>query len=79
MLVGISFEMDYNLQVVSRNTYNALDLLSDIGGIESILVTILNILIRFWNSNHLDLHMIKKLYQLPFDMKLKEAAKNNRR
>ena len=32
-IIGLAFEMNYDLNVVSRNTYNIFDLLSDIGGI----------------------------------------------
>ena len=32
-VIGLALEMNYDLNVVSRNTYNIFDLLSDIGGI----------------------------------------------
>ena len=32
-LAGMTFEMNYDLKIVQRNTYNIFDLLSDVGGI----------------------------------------------
>ena len=62
-VIGLMFEMNYDLKVVSRNTYNILDLLSDIGGIQSIFVTFFNLLLNIWNYNHLNNYMISKLYK----------------
>ena len=55
--------MNFDLTVVSRNTYNIFDLLSDIGGIQSILVTFFNLLLRVWNYNHLSNYLVSKLYK----------------
>ena len=62
-IIGLAFEMNYDLNVVSRNTYNILDLLSDIGGIQSLLVTFFNLLLSIWNYNHFSNYMVSKLYK----------------
>ena len=62
-VIGLRFEMNFDLNVISRNTYNILDLLSDIGGIQSILVTFFNLLLRIWNYNHLSNYLVSKLYK----------------
>ena len=55
--------MNLDLMTVSRNTYNFFDLLSDVGGIQSIIVTFFNLLLSVLNYNKLDNYMVSKLYQ----------------
>ena len=38
-IFGITYEMSLDLIIVARNGYTVLDILSDVGGIESILTT----------------------------------------
>ena len=38
-MFGVTFEMSLDLLIVSRNGYTMLDILSDVGGIESILIS----------------------------------------
>ena len=58
--------MSLDLLVVARNGYTVLDILSDVGGIESILITGIGLLISIWNYKHFDSYMVSHLYQLSF-------------
>ena len=39
MLMMLNFEMDLDMDVINRVGYNVIDMFSDIGGIQSILMT----------------------------------------
>ena len=58
--------MNFDLKIIRRDTYNFLDMLSDVGGIESILITFMNFILSFWNYNHLENYMVSKLYQYKY-------------
>ena len=47
-----------------RNGYTTLDLLSDMGGMYSILALIFGTLLAFFNYNHFDTFMASKLFKL---------------
>ena len=61
-VIGLEFEMIFDLKTVRRDTYNFLDLISDVGGIGSIFVTFFYLILGIWNYNHLDNYLISKLY-----------------
>ena len=54
LIVLISFEMDLNLYNVERSGYNILDLLSNIGGILGMLISIANVFNHIFNYNNFD-------------------------
>ena len=45
-----------------RNMYNVLDMLSDIGGMQSILFSVSAIFLGAWNHNNFDNYMVSYLY-----------------
>lgn len=51
--------------VVARDGYTILDILSDVGGIESILITGIGLALQLWNYKHFDSHMVSQLYKRP--------------
>ena len=55
--IDITFEMNLDLKIISRDGYTALDWLSDIGGIQGIFISGLTIIIGFWNYNYLENYM----------------------
>lgn len=62
--MDITFEMDLNLKVVARDGYTILDWISDIGGIQGILISAIAIIIGYWNYNFFDNFMVSKLYRI---------------
>ena len=62
--MDVTIEMNLDLGVIQRTGYNVLDVLSDIGGIQSIIITTFSVLIGFWNYKHFDSYMASKLYKL---------------
>ena len=64
MITILSFEFDLDLTVIQRIGYTIPDLLSDIGGIEALTFSLFSIILRFWNYNNLDNHLISKFFKL---------------
>ena len=60
----ISFEMNMDLLSVGRVGYNVIDMFSDIGGIQSIIMTTFALILSVLNHNHFDSYMAQQLYKL---------------
>ena len=58
-VLSLSFEMNLDLLFVSRDGYTAIDALSDIGGIESIIISGITIFLSIWNYKHFDSYMAR--------------------
>ena len=56
--------MDLNQVIIARNGYTVLDFFSDIGGIQSILITGSAFVVYAWTFNSLDDYMVTKLYRV---------------
>ena len=56
--------MNLNQLVISRNGYTLLDYLSDIGGMNGMLVSCATFLLAFWNYNMVYDSMITKLFKM---------------
>ena len=50
--------------VIAREGYTVLDLLSDIGGIQSLIYSFLALVLSFLNYNYFDDFMITRLFRL---------------
>ena len=61
---GISLDVNLDQTVVSRSGYTFLDVLSDVGGLESIIISFMAIFLSIINFNNLDNHMVTHLFQL---------------
>lgn len=64
VMFNISIEMEFDQKVIERTVYNYLDLLSDIGGIQSILVQIVAGVLLIWNFNDLDNYIVTNLFKV---------------
>ena len=62
--MSLSFEKSLDQAVIQRVGYTLLDLLSDIGGIQSILVSGIAILVSIWNYNNFDNHFLTNFFKL---------------
>ena len=64
LLLGLSFESNLNLTVIERTGYTVLDVLSDIGGILSVLISGFAIPLSFWNHNNFDNALVALFFKL---------------
>ena len=62
--VDFTIEMDLAQKVVARSGYTALDWISDIGGMQGILISGVAIFVTFWNHNLIENHLVSRLYKL---------------
>ncbi len=58
-VMAIGIDMDLNLDVIERNHYTILDMLSDVASLSSITTEIDSLFLPILNYNNLDSHMIK--------------------
>ena len=62
--VSVTVEMDLNVVHYERNVYTFFDMLSDVGGLNGILVTILAMFATLWNYNSFDNFMVSRLFKI---------------
>ena len=61
--ISVTVEMSLEQSVVARTGYTFLDVLSDVGGIQSILMTSFSIWMGAWNYKNFDNYMASKLFK----------------
>ena len=49
-MMAVSFEYDPDLKVIERNLSTLLDVLADVGGLETALVTVCTVFVHFING-----------------------------
>ena len=49
-VMSITIEMDLDQKLIERNNFTILDLLSDVGGLESIIFSLLSFTVGLWNT-----------------------------
>ena len=57
-------EVDLALQTYERSIYTMFEMLSDIGGLTGIFISIFSIFIAIWNFNVLDNFIVSRLYKI---------------
>lgn len=60
---SIKFELSKDLVVIQRSMYTCLDLLSEIGGFQVALVTLVSLMLKLLDRNSLEEHLIRKLFE----------------
>ena len=60
--MDITVEMNLNQVIIARDGYTYLDFLSDIGGMQGMLISLIALFIGFWNYNHLENYMVSNLF-----------------
>ena len=61
----IAVEMNLDHATLARTSYTILDVLSDVGGIQSIVMSAMGLVIAIWNYNHFENYMfVLQYYQL---------------
>ena len=64
VIQGITIEMNLDLVVIARSGYTVLDYLSDVGGIQGLLLSLSLGLLTFFNFNMLDDYMVSQLFKM---------------
>ena len=67
VVAQLSFEMNLDLLRINRDSYTVVDMLSDIGGIETILISGISVFLSIWNYKHFDFHLASQLYKIDGD------------
>lgn len=62
--MDIMVEMNLDMGLLARSGYTFTDVLSDIGGIQSILFSLISIAVGFFNYNHFDTYMASRLFTI---------------
>ena len=55
--------MSLDQTLIERSGYTVLDLLSDVGGLQGILIYAISLLLSILNHNHLENYMASKLFR----------------
>ena len=61
--MDLSIEMNLDQKTLARAGYTTLDVLSDVGGIQSIIMSFMGILLGIINYNHFENYMASRLYK----------------
>ena len=59
--------MNLDLTVIQREGYTLLDLLSDVGGLQGILISAFSLLLGCWNHNYMESYIASKVYKVVSD------------
>ena len=63
VMMEISVQRNLDMTMVAREGYTVLDYLSDIGGMQGILVGTFTFILKLWNYNYLEDHLVSKLFK----------------
>ena len=63
--MALGIDMDLTRSVINRTNYTILDVLSDVGGLESVLASFVSFLLGALNYNNLNSQMISQLFKFP--------------
>ena len=71
--MNINVEMNLNLEVFEREGYTVMDVLSDVGGFQGILVSFFTMIIPIVNYEHFQSHLASRLFRIlpPRDVRSK--------
>ena len=62
---AVAIELDLSLNTVERSVYTYVDLLSDVGGIQGIMVSTIALIVSYTSINSFDNYLVQKLYKFP--------------
>jgi len=74
--MDITVEMNLDQKVIARDGYTILDYISDLGGMQGMLISAFAYFLLFWNHNMFDNHMVTRLYKLKKPSREKPANSN---
>ena len=56
--------MGMDLTEIQRSGYTVLDILSDVEGIQGILISGFSVFVSIWNYNYLDSYLVSRLFKV---------------
>ena len=62
--ISVTIEMDLSLIAYERTLYTFFELLSDVGGLSGILVTIFTVVVSIWNFHSFENIMVSNLFKI---------------
>ena len=62
--ISVTIEMSLDLFKYDRQMYTTFDMLSDIGGLSGILITISSLFLKIWNCHVFDSYMASRLFKI---------------
>lgn len=62
--MDFNFELDYNKTFIEREIYSIFDFLSDIGGLNDMLIVLFTIMLSVINSNVPGIFVASRLYKI---------------
>ena len=63
LLEGLMLTIDMDQTIIQRNGYTLLDLFSDVGGLQGILITGTSFILSILNHNNLDNYLVSRLFK----------------
>ena len=67
LLLGFSIQMNLDQILIGRTGYTILDVLSDVGGLQGILISGISVFLSIVNRNVLDSYLVSKLFNFSQD------------
>ena len=64
VIQGIQIMMDLDLRVIQRSGYTVLDIMSDVGGLQSVLFSGISLFLVMCSYNAIDNYLVSRLYRL---------------
>ena len=62
--MDITIEINLSQKVIARAGYTVLDYISDMGGMQGMLISFIAWFIAIWNYNMFDNHMVTRLFKI---------------
>ena len=60
----VTLEMNLNQRLIYREGYTALDYISDIGGMQGMLISLMAFILGILNFNYFDNHIVEKMFKV---------------
>ena len=67
ILQEFKFEMNRDLIVIEKHKYTVFDVLSDIGGIQAILMSSIQVILRIINYKNFEINLASRLYKVSLE------------
>ena len=55
--------MNMDMNLIERSGYTVLDILSDVGGLQGILISGISLILSIFNNNYLENYLVNKLFK----------------
>ena len=68
--------MNMDLNIIQRNGYTVLDILSDVGGLQGILISGISLFLGVWNYNNLENYLASKFYRFNPSSNKRDSSKS---